>query len=280
MHMGRSKAFPLVAIFLVVASLLVVYPVFAQQIHRPSVPEFSVQYIDYITNIAPTTSTSINPYTGQNMTTTSQGGTSHNETIVFTIKNQPFTPYKDSNGNYIGIYFNFRYKGHFEANWTYLPFNPDGETSTPWGGWLDRSLPYFSHFSQSASNYTTFVFPLTNFLPYGNSAFSNGGQIDFQVQAQIGNISYSSEGTQSLGDYYRFTGQSSDWSSTQTLNINFNSNSTNLTPTPTPMTYLPPRNAPQLDPVYYLIPVSVTAAIVILSILVFRRHRKTSSLKQ
>jgi hypothetical protein len=258
----------LLFVLLVVPSLSLVEYADAQSTAAPQVPEFNVKYIVYITNVAPTTST--NPYTGQNVTT-SQGGTSYNETVVFTINNQPFTPYTDSNGKYVDIYFNFRYKGHFEANWTYLPFNPDGETSTPWGGWLDRSLPYFP---QATSNYTTFVFPLTNFLPYGNPALPNGGQIDFQVQTQIGNISYSSEGTQSLGDYYRFTGQSSDWSSTQTLDINYNSNSTSPTPNPTPTAYLPPRNPPHLDPTYYLIPVSVIIAIILLSLVLFRRHRK------
>lgn len=270
--MGRiGKTFALFLTLLIALSclaLLVAKPASAQSLPTPSVPEFNVQYIDNITNIAPTTSTSINPYTGQNVTTKSPGGTSHNETIVFTIKNQPFTPYKDSNGNFIGIYFNFRYKGHFEANWTYLPFNPDGETSTPWGGWLDRSLPYFS---QSTSNYTTFVFSLTNFLFYGNSAFSNGGQIDFQVQAQIGNISYSSEGTQSLGDYYRFTGQSSDWSNAQTVTIGASSNS------PTPISTPVAIGSQALALTFSVIVVIIVLVIVLLF---YRKHRKTANLKQ
>ena len=56
------------------------------------------------------------------------------------------------------------------------------------------------------------------------------------------------------------------------------------TPTPTPTsTPTPPptdRNAPHLDPIYYLIPVSIIVTVVILSILRFRRHRKTRNFKQ
>ncbi len=47
-----------------------------------------------------------------------------------------------------------------------------------------------------------------------------------------------------------------------------------LTPTPTP--YLPPRNPPHLDPIVYLIPVSVLAVVIVLSVLLSIRHRKTT----
>jgi hypothetical protein len=40
-----------------------------------------------------------------------------------------------------------------------------------------------------------------------------------------------------------------------------------------------PRNAPHLDPIYYLIPVSVVIAVVFVSILIYLRHRKTVNLK-
>jgi hypothetical protein len=51
-----------------------------------------------------------------------------------------------------------------------------------------------------------------------------------------------------------------------------------VTPTPSPPTG---RNAPLLDPVDYLIPISVIAAVVIvLTILFTRRHRKTSNLSK
>ena len=44
-----------------------------------------------------------------------------NKTIAFTVENQPFTPYTDSIGNYIGLYYNFEVKGHFTDTWTQYP---------------------------------------------------------------------------------------------------------------------------------------------------------------
>jgi len=54
--------------------------------------------------------------------------------------------------------------------------------------------------------------------------------------------------------------------------------SSSLSPTSTPT--LPPenRNAPHLDPICYLLPVSVVVAVVIvLSVLLLKRHRKTAN---
>ena len=73
------------------------------------------------------------------------------------------------------------------------------------------------------------------------------------------------------GKVYGFDGVTSDWSNTQTITIP----ESNTSPTPTP--YLPPRNPPHLDPIYYLIPASIIVAIVVLSLLLYRSHRKTIS---
>jgi hypothetical protein len=56
--------------------------------------------------------------------------------------------------------------------------------------------------------------------------------------------------------------------------------SSSLSPISTPT--LPPenRNAPNLDPMYYLIPVSVIVAIAVLSVLLYSRHRKNSNLSK
>ncbi len=51
--------------------------------------------------------------------------------------------------------------------------------------------------------------------------------------------------------------------------------SSSLSPTATPSSPTD-RNAPHLDPIYYFIPASIIVAIVILSLLLFRRHRKTT----
>jgi hypothetical protein len=236
--MDMSKGFTLTLIFiLAVSSLIMAKPAFAQTIPTPSVPQFSVQYISYTHYIAPTYTT--NPYNGQNETATS-GYQAINETIVFTIKNQPFSPYTDANGNSIGFYYNFRYKGHFASTWTYNPFNPDEQSAYAAGGW---AVGPFKYFTQSSSNNTTFSFPLNvilNTAPSNYPLLSNGSQLDFAVQAQIGYIAQSESVSPSLGSYYNFTGQSSDWSNTQTLTINLNQNTTSsATPTQTPTSSVP-----------------------------------------
>jgi hypothetical protein len=84
-----------------------------------------------------------------------------------------------------------------------------------------------------------------------------------------------------------------DWATPQTVTylVNINADTTfppttstsvqspSLSPTSTPT--LSPRNPPHLDPTYYLIPVSVIVAIfIVLSVLLFRRHQKTTKLNQ
>ena len=56
--------------------------------------------------------------------------------------------------------------------------------------------------------------------------------------------------------------------------------SSTATPTPTSTPTLPPENSnpPHLDPIYYLIPISIIGAIVIFSLLLFKRHRKTANI--
>jgi len=111
---GKSLALILIVI-LAVSILIMAKPAFVQSIPTPSAPTFTVQYVVYTSYVAPTYT--INPYTGKNETQSS-GGQVNNETMEFTIKNQPFTPYTDSNGNYIALYYNFEYKGHFGNEWT------------------------------------------------------------------------------------------------------------------------------------------------------------------
>lgn len=261
---NSGKVFALFIIVLLAVSIIMAKPTFAQTIPTPSVPQFSVQYISYTNYIAPTYTT--NPYNGKNETATS-GYQAINETIVFTIKNQPFSSYTGANGNSIGFYYNFRYKGHFASTWTYNPFNPDEQSAYAAGGWI---IGPFKYFTQSSSNYTTFSFPLNvilNTAPSNYPLLSNGSQLDFAVQAQIGYIAPSEDVSPSLGSYYNFTGQSSDWSNTQTLTINYNSNSTsNSSPN---STLLSTPTVPEFS-MLVILPFFIT----MLFITIFLRHRK------
>ena len=204
--MEPDKISPLLIIIILVASAtLMAKPTYAES--APSVPEFTVQYIDQSYNIPPTYGT--NPYTGQTIIT-SPGSQVDNQTIVVTIKNQPFTPYLDSQNNTIQLYYNIRSKGHFEN------FTSD----------TDLGSNGLSGVAASSSSTTVVSFDVANWgVPVG-------GQIDFQIQAFIGYTSYNAE--QCYTANVVTLGESS-WSNIQTITVGSGSATTStLPPTPTP----------------------------------------------
>lgn len=176
-------------------------------IPKPSVPQFSVNFIDTSYNTPPTTTT--DPYTGKTIIQES----SHVEAraIEIRIKNEPFSPFavqdESSNNWTVEYLYNIRWKGHFEHVWT--------EVSYPADGYIGRSSGFETVFliggeySPSAGlNLSTRGWP---------SSFPVGSQIDIQVEAMIGYIHRMIvEGGMVP---WVFTGEKSGWSGTQTLTI-------------------------------------------------------------
>jgi len=107
-------------ILLLAASSLVLVNLAKAQMQKPDVPQFTVSYMDYSYNVQP--QTTIDQYTGRNVTA-DYSYRVDNRTVTFTIKNQQFTPYTDSSGNLIKLYYNIRYKGPYgnDTNWNYYP---------------------------------------------------------------------------------------------------------------------------------------------------------------
>ena len=213
-----------------------VKPINAQSAPTPPVPTFVPKFIANVSYIAPTYST--NPYTGTNQTI-SYGHQSYGGSIVFTISNQPYLTLSNPSGS---LYYNFRFKGHFETNWNYYPFfyttyYPNGITTRSW-----KNSALLQYFTSSSSNSTVISINLSDLTDpvIDDQPFPNGSQVDFQVQAKIGYITAQSSpnlGVELGGNQYSFTGESSDWSNTQTLTINYSSNST--TPTTPQLQLLP-----------------------------------------
>jgi hypothetical protein len=164
------------------------------QINKPSVPEFSAQLVEGPYDVPSTFF--ISPFNGKNVTV--PGTHIDGKAIVLTIKNQPFTSYHDdSSGWNITIYYNVRIKLH-SGDWTRffpvddLPLRTDSENT------------YFIISTDDASVYSV------------------GAQFDCQVQAMEGYIQRGFNANYTgLWDMYPyvFTGQVSDWSSTQTVTI-------------------------------------------------------------
>jgi|WetSurMetagenome_2_1015567.scaffolds.fasta_scaffold96662_2 hypothetical protein len=203
--LGKVACLLLILIITLSIGSLITKSVNAQDIPKPSVPEFTLKYkVSQYTIPATTPTYSIDPYTGEQKIQTpgspSQSG--QNRTIELKIKNQPFTSYQiDNYKHWINFWYNVSYKGSFENDWKTYFSNHGGRG-----------------FGQSESDYTviSFTYPPIK------------GQIDFRIQAQIG---YYTQFFMPWEDY-KFTGQSSGWSNVQTISIPDGEVSTTSSPNP------------------------------------------------
>ena len=245
-----AKSYELILIMILIMaisslSLLVIKPAIAQTptplpipIPTPSIPQFTVKFVNssYVVPV----SSSINPFTGQNITNPSQY--IENDSVQVIVNNQPFTSQwvQEGSSTFIdSLFYNVRMKEHFTDNWREL-YNPN----------VDYPL-------QSNSDYTVVYSSNVD-----NNGMTLGYQIDFQVQALIGAVhrGYNASATNQLEMYpYVFTGRMSDWSNTQTVTIP--ATSTSASPTPTVPEF------PNL-----IIPLLLT--MMLIGLLVFFKYRK------
>jgi hypothetical protein len=147
-----------------------------------------------------------------------------NGALEVRIKNQPFVPYDDPY-NDISFYYNIRFKGHYSEEWIELY----------------RASDWYP--TQSDSEYTVIHLGTLgeNRLSLVTSAkmidVPSGSQVDFQMEAMIGQVSrvYNPNAT-SMFDLYpwRFTGETSGWSKTQTITIPPTNPTPTSSPSPTP----------------------------------------------
>lgn len=181
-------------------------PTELDSITKPSIPEFTLKFVDLSYDVPPTYT--IDPYTGENVIA-SEGRHVENLTMQATIKNQLFTPYEYANGNYTRVYYNFRYKGHYEDEWHYYPYDFD-----------DDYCASHSAISKASKSYYTII--LLDLGDYGLSRelwdVPTGGQVDFQVAALDGYETMIVVPTPwGPGYKYEFTGEISGWSETVTI---------------------------------------------------------------
>jgi hypothetical protein len=263
-----SKSLPILLISILAASaLIIIYPVTAQSASKPSVPEFTLKYSDYSHSIPPTYGT--DQYTGQKITL-SEGYDVINRTVQFTIKNQPFKEYTDSNGNPIGLYYHIRYKGSYGNNWSDFSVK-EGNSII----FHDTLVFPASNSSTSQVNVGEYSFAGNGLIgdkgPY-NINLPTDGKIDFQVQALIGTAQLFNANWV-LGDfavyYYNFTGQVGDWSNTQTLTFG---NTSLYTTTPNPtfpnLTLAPTTNSTSTISFNYSFSLDPTVFVVIIAVLI------------
>jgi hypothetical protein len=197
----------LLIILLVIPSLAALQSVNAYSIPTPSTPQYTVTYADDSYDVPP--QTTVNSYTGKTEIN-QQGYRVQNRTVTLTIKNQPFTVYTDSAGNIISLFYIVQVRGHFDGSW----YCPSGDTD-------DRTeLKYIKAQGDYPSTVLVYGSP-GNGLGYTNLGAPSGGEVDFRIQAFIGYVNRVSDGYTMFGEiyHYDFTGQTSDYSSIQTIKL-------------------------------------------------------------
>ena len=215
------------------------------EISKPSVPEFTLRYVDLSYDVPSTYG--VDEFTGKTVIT-QEGYHVDNQSIAFRIKNQPFTSYNDSSGNINALYYNFRFKGHFTEEWQYYPFSDSGAGTRRYSAMFYVLIDSSPKLAASDSEYTEIFLGLPLLFLAGSPP--DGGQVDFQVQALIGHIDYEGDG------YYSYTGQRSDWSNTQTITISGSQTSTPspaTTPTPAPTVTPSPSPIPVPGQSYFFV---------------------------
>ena len=218
-----TKTLPLLLIALLAASsLTIIKPALSQAMSKPSVPEFTVRYVDNSYDVPPTYG--IDQYTGKNVTVQASYHVD-NRSVEFTIKNQQFTPYTDSNGNNIKLFHNFRWKGNYGDIWTYYPLDSNGRSVFHYGTFYNPEYP--TAYAASNSSYTVLSLSSGLLGPGYGQTLPEGVQVNFQVQALVGYFDVNKNG------YFILTGETSDWSNTQTVTIGQTSTSTSPSPTTT-----------------------------------------------
>ncbi|MDR2204515.1 MAG: hypothetical protein LBE76_09555 [Nitrososphaerota archaeon] len=207
----------------------------------PSVPQFSVTFIDKSYNAPPTQTT--DPYTG--IITTKPGHIVKDMRIEVSIKNQRFTPYTDALGRECNLYYRVEVKGHFEEN-----------------NWHAFYHHYYNNYADSVS----FVSPSNSEYTVisSDTLYDESSRLDFRVRAFTGYWVEPTMGDHLIGihDPRLAEAETSNWSNIQTITVVYEGSSPSSS-SPSSDTTNPPQQNPWK---YQLITIIVTACIVIIPI--------------
>jgi hypothetical protein len=142
---------------------------------QPYVPQFTVALVDRSYDVPTTYTSTTDPFTGKEVTTSHDGYHVVNRTIEITISNQAFSPIDFGNGSVAKLYFSVRMKGHF-ASWDSYEYS-DGhffkrvETSD------SQKTVLTLRFSQDVGDISRYT---------AEVVIPDNGQEDVQVKAELG----------------------------------------------------------------------------------------------
>jgi len=273
--MSKLLALMLFAL-LAVSSLVMVGSVFAQSIPKPSVPEFTLKYVDNSYDVPATYST--DPYTGEEVLV-EPAHRVNNGTIDLWITNQE---YAYSNGSTFHVFYLVQTKGHYEEQWVFA--TPTFDTHLLSSDSDERGVFIENTPHQSDSEYTVLSFSAVyppHYPSYTNWTYHPGSRVDFQVQTVIGHESKYFVLNPWLQFQPPYTGYyetgiifdiTSDWSDTQTITTPESQTPTS-SPAITPTPYQEPQQTDQLGPILG-IAIIVAVFAVGLGLLVYLVKRK------
>ncbi len=240
---------------------------------KPSIPQFTVKLVDSSYDTPSTTS--VDPYTGK--TVTQAGSHIESRTIKIYIKRESIEPFivETPTGNWTaGLQYNIRWKGYFEQDWHVIYTATNGYA----GGDIEGEYLVVSYGGEYSS-----LAGLNLYYQGLIAKFPPGGRVDFQVEAMIGYVN-----RDPLASGWVFTGETSGWSSTQTITIDEISSATSPSPssTATNRPVLPSQSNTQsevlfgLDWVDVVIIVLLVTVVVVLSVfmVMYRRRRSAQRL--
>ncbi|NLF87680.1 hypothetical protein GX563_02530 [Candidatus Bathyarchaeota archaeon] len=236
--------------------LLIATPIDAQSTPVPQTPEFILRIADHSYDVPSTTISHTDPWTGNITTYTQPGYHVTNRSIEVAIKNQPFTPYVDAEGNTINLYYNISVKPRYGGNWTYYPHS--------YGEYYNASTSEYTIREFGFGGYADTVSPQIGYV-------TPGGEVDFRVQAQVGyykNVWVPFPGSDSpfAGGYVpAFYGESSQWSGTQTIKTPEVTPDVTASPSPSP-------TIPEMPTIAFLI----LTALVPLIVIYYKKHSKSN----
>ena len=237
--MAKHAALLLIA-FLGVSSLIMTESALAQSIIKPSAPEFTLELVGPPYYIP--TSYSLDSSTGQIVAKI--GYTNPYSSLSINVKNQPF------DSSYWNLYYNVRFKDHNSID--------------SWVEAYHASAPYPQQ--STSSDYTDVGFSIEG-QNMGIRVLA-GAEIDIQVEAMIGSVHRAVMGNTAP---WVFTGETSGWSETQTINIPAN---TPLSSSNTPSTS--PYQGPQQTEQEVIVGAAITAIVIVagLGFLIYLIKRK------
>jgi hypothetical protein len=207
---GLNRLLTASFIFLILSSLLVTSftSTTVQAASKPSVPQFSVKFVDNSYDVPASTTTATDPYTGKETTTTHLGYHVEKYDLEVTIKKQSFTSYTNADGYTCNLYCNVQVKGHFEENWKVFYSDSQSYVFIMWSGSQDIVV-----------SYTLCEYDATMFLGKPPS----GSQLDFRVEAFAGywRDPMPQESALGIREQILVRDESSGWSDIQTITITY-----------------------------------------------------------